>query len=108
MWLKDLLKDAWEHGKKTLLGFSIDARGSTSKNPDGTEKVEEIHYIDEVTPVTHPAAGGRLIRLLAGGTKNMDWLKKAMEILKDTDSVLLEGLDEQNVTGEQEVEILRQ
>jgi len=107
-WLRKFLKDAWEHGKKTLLGFSIDARGSTSRS-NGVDRVEEIVHIDEVTPVTHPAAGGGLQRLIAGIEKEedkMDWLKKLIEMLKEASAELLEGIDESNITESQEVQMI--
>jgi len=106
-WLRKFLKDAWEHGKKSLLGFSIDGDGDVSK--EGI--VEDIRSIDEITIVSNPAAGGQLCRLLAGldiiGEAQMDWLKKLYEFAKRIKEGLIEGIDIEKITPEQEITLIK-
>ena len=102
-WLREMLKDAWMNGMKKLLGLSIDAEGSTGTkvvNNKQIEVVTEISKVFGVDLVTHPAAGGQLIRLMAskfteGGTMNRE---KMIEMIKKMRPELLEGvnLDETN------------
>ena len=60
-WAKDLLSNLAKEGRLSkLLGFSIDARGSVTR--EGNQlKVESIDALDSVDLVTHPAAGGRFL-----------------------------------------------
>lgn len=106
-WLQKFLKDAWEHGKKSLLGFSIDGDGEVDK--DGV--VKEIRSIEEVTIVSNPAAGGQLCRLLAGleiiEEEQMEWLKKLYAFAKGIKESLIEGIDVEKITPEQEVALIK-
>ncbi|MFI0608481.1 MAG: hypothetical protein ACH37Z_11430 [Anaerolineae bacterium] len=62
------MAEAWRRGNKTLLGFSIHAYGETipglAEGRSG-DIVTKIHGFGETTVVRNPAAGGRLIRLVA-------------------------------------------
>ncbi len=66
-WLKETLRNAWELGKKDLLGFSIDAEARdwvmATIGGEQVRKASGLH-IFEVTVVTDPAAGGELLKLL--------------------------------------------
>lgn len=80
---KMTFKNSFKHGKKDLLGFSIDARGrlrfGTAEGRQG-KIAEEIKKVNSLDIVTHPAAGGELLRMVAsqniGGFKTMDILIK--------------------------------
>lgn len=114
-WLRQYLKDAWEHGKKNLLGFSIDGGGDVSEaiiNGEKVWRVNEIKNIDEVTVVTHPAAGGQPVRLLA--SKNfyeeegtMEWLKKLYEFAKKFKESLIDGMNPEGITEDQEHTLIK-
>lgn len=114
-WLRDLLTDTWTNGKKALLGFSIDGDGEQKEVIEGGKKfwdVEEIRTLDEGTVVTSPAAGGQFVRLLADTyfkeeVAQMDFLKILCEKIKKIKEALLEGVDLQNVTAEQELILIK-
>lgn len=103
-WLRDLMKNSWDAGKKNLLEFSIDADGKIRKAVDAAgnaiKDVLQFDKVDEVTVVTDAAAGGRILRMIASKqkeseTKSMDailkWLRekfpKLVESVKDDDAV---------------------
>lgn len=65
--LKETMRNAFDAGKKGLLGFSIDAIGGVRKKGRVTE-VYEIKHVNSVDVVTEPAAGGRFERLVASST----------------------------------------
>ena len=113
-WLQELLRDAWDHGKKSLLGFSIDGDGriaEVSKDGKKIYMVEDINRIDSVDIVTHPAAGGQLIRLLASISfeegKQMEFLKKLYAMAKKIKESLVENIDSESVTPEQEFSLIK-
>ncbi len=87
IWLRQLLSSSWQKGKHDLLGFSIDASGDailvTSLNRR-VRKVTSIDTVDSVDIVTHPAAKGGLLRLVAsqGTMKFLEFLKKLRESAK--------------------------
>ena len=58
-WLRDLLKNSIESGIK-LPGFSIDGKGRVHESI-----VQEFYKIDEVTVVSNPSAGGKVLRMTA-------------------------------------------
>lgn len=109
-WLQKFLKDAWEHGKKSLLGFSIDGDGEVVKEGNNNV-VKEIRSIEEVTIVSNPAAGGQLCRLLAGldilEEAQMEWLKSLYEFAKKVKESLIEGIDVEKISPEQEVALIK-
>lgn len=86
-WLKETLRNAWKKNKKDLVGFSIDAvaavKETLTEAGDIVKEVLSFDKIDEVTVVTEPGAGGRLLRLVASTNQNKQKEKVAMnEILK--------------------------
>ena len=87
IWLRQLLSSSWQKGKHNLLGFSIDASGDailvTSLNKR-VRKVTSIDSVDSVDIVTHPAAKGGLLRLVAsqGTMKFIEFLKLLRESAK--------------------------
>lgn len=65
-WLRELLLDCYEHGKPNLIGFSIDAVAEGRRSPDNQAfVVERILKVRSVDVVTEPAAGGRIVDLVA-------------------------------------------
>lgn len=66
--LRQLVLDAWNRGKKDLIGLSINAEGQIQESIDGGKRrrtVTEISRVSSVDLVTEPAAGGRLEQLVA-------------------------------------------
>ena len=109
-WLKEMLLDAWSHGKKNLLGLSLDGDGRRRRMPSGKEIVDEITAIDEMTFVSVPAAGGRLTRLLAskeGGLQMKELFKKLVEMLRVSSPDMVEGLDVEKLTADQEFDVVK-
>lgn len=112
-WLRERLKDAFEHGKKTMLGFSIDGDGIVEEVIKFGKKLFEvvkINAIKSVDVVTHPAAGGQLRRLLASldeGEVKMEWLKKLFEMAKKMKESVIEGIDSEKITEEQELKLIK-
>lgn len=67
-WLRKQFLSLHEAGKLDALGFSIDAKGKAQIDEHEGQKVAKVVVIEEVlelTVVTHPAAGGRMERLVA-------------------------------------------
>lgn len=67
-WLNVLIKDAWEQGKKDLVGLSIvaEGQGRLKKTSDGFIRVvESIDRVSSVDVVVDPAAGGKFLKLVA-------------------------------------------
>lgn len=87
--IKEMLKSAWDKGKKDLLGFSIDAQAFLEQCKEGTSKiwnrVVDFLSIPEVTLVDKPAAGGILLQLKESKKKS---LFKLTENEMKTDLVL--------------------
>lgn len=108
--LRAKLLDWWKHGVIDRLGLSHDAGGDTTKDPiTEIETVDEIKEVSSVELVTFPAQGGQFLRLLAsqGGTTMFEKLEQAIfAILKKLDADLVEGIDEENITDDQVLEML--
>ena len=64
-WAKQLFKGVWDAGQRQLLGFSIDARARIQAGIDGVSDVLEIAAVPTLDVVSHPAAGGALLRIAA-------------------------------------------
>jgi hypothetical protein len=82
---KMTFKNSFNHGKKDLLGFSIDARGRLMMgHAEGRQGkiAEEIKKVNSLDIVTNPAAGGELLRMVAsyhGGKTMKDLIKMIRE-----------------------------
>ncbi len=102
-WLRENLKDAWEHGQFDLLGLSIDARGQAEQGTAEGRQGLIVQRIEEMTStdvVTDPAAGGGMLRMVAStGRTGMDQLEELYGFLKENKSPLFEGLKDR---GEKE------
>ncbi len=76
--LAKTLTEAWNRGKRDLLGFSIDAVGETQPGTAEGRRghiVRAITAVHETTVVSNPAAGGRYLRLVAAIERSpeMNW-----------------------------------
>jgi hypothetical protein len=87
-WLRERLQRSWEKKKKDLLGFSIDVKGYSEPASIGgrvVSAVKAIKEVNELTVVTDPAGGGRVLRLVASVNKGntMEKLKAVFEKLEE-------------------------
>jgi len=105
--LKKLLTDAWENGKKNLLGLSIDAEGLLAG-----DQVISIDRVNSVDIVTHPAAGGAFQRLLADINPQKKEVKTKMkslfEFVAEINPELVAGLKEDKLTPEHKLSFLKE
>lgn len=92
--LRNTLLPAWREGKRDLLGLSIDAVGESSPGiaeGRGGHIVRRISHVYEASVVTHPAAGGRYVRLIASEERKGYGMDKLREFLRphreDVDSL---------------------
>jgi hypothetical protein len=85
-WLRDMIADAWDRGKKDIVGLSHDVMARTSvAGASGPKKVEEIVKVDSVDVVYDPIAGGKILRMAAAakaGQKEAEMLNKLLAALK--------------------------
>jgi hypothetical protein len=73
--LKETAMNSFSEGKNDLLGFSIDAQGDLSlariEGRNG-KMVNKILAVNSVDVVSHPAAGGKFLRLVASYKNNKE------------------------------------
>jgi len=96
-WLRKNLKDAWEHGKHAMLGFSIDAQGSARAamvQGKRVKLVDKIASVESTDVVSQPAAGGGVLRLVAGIEELT--MKNLYETIKQHRGIWLDGFAEPN------------
>lgn len=84
---REELLDAWQEGNTDLFGLShdVDGKGVITMSPSGPfNDVRAIHKVKSVDFVTNPAAGGRLVRLVASNTPDEDltMLTQLIEAIK--------------------------
>jgi len=96
-WLRDMAVDAWERGKRDLIGLSHDVMARTVKGTS-PKKVERIVKVDSVDVVYDPIAGGRLVRMTAasqqGGRKEeSEMLEKLLAALKQNRPEAYKGIE---------------
>jgi len=86
--VRQVLLESWARGKRDLLGLSIvaDGRGAVEKDGDSTRMVAKaITRARSVDMVVHPAAGGRVLDLVAaegvcpGGVAMFDRILRFLE-----------------------------
>lgn len=80
-WLREVLVEAVNAGEPDFLGFSIDAEGRVAKkqhNGRTVNWVEDIVKVHSVDVVTDPAAGGRVMRLVASNGQKSEEIKEAI------------------------------
>jgi hypothetical protein len=85
--VREELLDAWSEGKSDLFGLShdIDGESVVTMSPQGPfNDVTRIDRVKSVDFVTNPAAGGRVLRLVASDTPNEDltMLTQLIEAIK--------------------------
>lgn len=91
-WLAERLADLHSRGKLDNIGFSIVATGICQR-VDGRDVVNDIKQLDSVDLVHDPAAGGRILDLVAQRNKQT---QKGSTLMKETLASLLgcfKGLD---------------
>jgi hypothetical protein len=84
-WLRDMVVDAWDRGKKDLVGLSHDVRAAYKKGNNGRIEVEKIIKVDSVDVVYDPIAGGKFLRMAAArtaGRKEEQMIEKLLAALK--------------------------
>ncbi len=85
-WLRDMITDAWQRGKKDIVGLSHDVMAkTTASRSGGPRQVEKIVRVDSVDVVYDPIAGGKLLRMAAAftaGQKEAEMLEKLLAALK--------------------------
>lgn len=114
-WLRDSVVDAWERGKKDLIGLSHDVDCSVGVRVVGGKKMRAPVKISGVTVdvVYEPAAGGRFLRLagaLEAGQNEEDSMKKLLAALKvkrpDAYKSIEAKIDDGTVTEDEVIELL--
>lgn len=95
--IKKLMKESFIAGRD-LLGFSIDAEGDISDmiiDGRAVKRVDSIKLVNSLDVVTHPAAGGRLTRLVASlsfeGEPEM--FEKLLKLIRESFPKWVEGFD---------------
>jgi transcriptional regulator with XRE-family HTH domain len=110
----DLLRrkalEAWKSGNKNLFGFSIDAIGEGEELTADTVDIKYIVRANSDDLVSHPAAGGRFLRMVASAAKGskkllkedgtMDKKKLLLQLIMEVKPSLLEGKDTDALTLE--------
>lgn len=75
-WFRDKVTEAWERGKRDLIGFSILGYGKRrpAKAADGhsIQEVTSLNQIISIDAVARPAAGGRFLHPIKEETDEMD------------------------------------
>ncbi|MCE5265724.1 MAG: hypothetical protein LLG97_19620 [Deltaproteobacteria bacterium] len=87
VWLRDMAVDAWERGKKDLIGLSHDVFAKTVASAAAQKgRAERIVKVDSVDVVYDPIGGGKFLRMAAaarGGRKEDEtMLEKLLAALK--------------------------
>lgn len=109
-WLRLLLLDAWRQGKKDIVGFSIVAQGSALKKKQGDEVVtyvESINQVFTVDVVLNPAAGGKVLKLVAGLPRPENHpqedagMQKLLQLLESKAPDLYRKIDPANASEDQ-------
>lgn len=83
--LRDNLADAWQRGKRDLVGLSIDAFGTVERAlREGMKYARSITKVNSVDLIIDPAAGGALVRLVEAAAQENDTMKNRMlEVIKE-------------------------
>jgi len=96
-WARELFRGVVETGKRHLLGFSIDALAQSEPLSSSTRRIKKFAPHPTLDVVSHPAAGGELMRLVAsitgGDASSTDHQETGMDLAKFTTALtaLLEG-----------------
>lgn len=101
-WLRILIKDAWDKGQKSIIGFSLVAEGiGKLKKVKGQQVryIEAIEKVNSVDVVVNPAAGGKVLSMKESiNTEgNGMTLEEKMEALKKKGVSVPKGSTEKEV-----------
>ena len=112
-WLRLKLRSAWDQGKADLIGFSIVASGTGKRqllNGELVTYVEAITHAEFVDTVVNPAAGGRILSLVAsqGVQKDLAMLSDLLKLLEAKRPDLYGKIDQANVTEQQVLAMLNE
>lgn len=109
------MREAWQQGKKDLVGFSIVADGRATMQRQRGRMVrvaEAITKVDFVDVVVNPGAGGRVIRMInaaGGGEGDMDkFLELLFKMIEAERPELLQGKDKDNLKEEEILNLFRE
>lgn len=72
--LPEVIREAWDRGKKDLVGLSIDALGKAKTEKRGGKSVRvatRISKVNSVDLIVEPGAGGGLVRLVEAADPNL-------------------------------------
>lgn len=72
--LPEVIREAWDRGKKDLVGLSIDALGGAKAGKHGGKSVRvatRISKVNSVDLIVEPGAGGGLVRLVEAADPNL-------------------------------------
>lgn len=72
--LPEVIREAWDRGKKDLVGLSIDALGKAKTEKRGGKSVRvatSISKVNSVDLIVEPGAGGGLVRLVEAADPNL-------------------------------------
>ncbi len=113
-WLRDMIADAWDRGKKDIVGLSHDVMARTTMaGASGPKKVEEIVKVDSVDVVYDPIGGGKFLRMAAAakaGQKEAEMLNKLLAALKaqrpDLYATIEAKVTDKTVTEDEVTELL--
>ncbi|MFQ5646261.1 MAG: hypothetical protein ACE5GM_04970 [bacterium] len=103
-WLRILIKDAWSQGHKDIVGFSLvaEGRGTVKKvRGEALRYIESIDRVNSVDVVVNPAAGGRVLKLVAAREENQEEREKMenlINLLEEKAPEFISGVDKQNVS----------
>ncbi|MDY7033988.1 MAG: ChaB family protein [Thermodesulfobacteriota bacterium] len=97
-WLRDMIMDAWDKGKKDLIGLSHDVSGKTAR-AGKYRKVTEINGV-EIDVVYNPIGGGRLLRMTAAKKEEDTMKEKLLKLLAAKRPDILEKIDQEKITDE--------
>ena len=93
-WLRIMIRDAYERGKKDLVGFSIRADAEGRRGTVGESArfvVAKFTKISSVDVVTTPAAGGEVVELVASDRSGVAQSQDIEVIMDNTKIEQLEG-----------------
>lgn len=113
-WLRENVLDAWQQGKKDLIGFSIVAEGTGRiQNRQGKtiRMVESITKVSSVDVVVDPAAGGKFLKLVASGAEQTieeerETMDKLLKLLESIAPDIYKTINPANVTEEKVIQLI--
>lgn len=112
-WLKTMLWDGWQRGKKDLVGLSLvaDVAGVYSRTAEGmVRKVNKIGRVKFVDVVVQPGAGGQLMGLAESedpeGKAGIVMLERLLKLCESLAPEAYKKLDLTAVTEAQVIDIL--